>query len=57
VRLNKSDVAEASGPLHPLDEWYAHVFSLSPQKSAIFMHAGTGFVFSLLTVAGAVERY
>jgi len=46
LRLNKTDVAEASRSLHPLDEWYAHVFFLYPRrKSAIFMHAGTGFCF------------
>jgi hypothetical protein len=46
LRLNKTDVAEALGPLHPLDEWYAHIFFLYPRrKSAIFMHAGTGFCF------------
>jgi len=46
LRLKKSEIAESSGVLHPLDEWYAHVFFLYPRrKSAIFMHTKTGFCF------------
>jgi len=46
LRLKKSEIAESSGVLHPLDEWYAHAFFLYPRrKSAIFMHAKTGFCF------------
>lgn len=46
LRLKKSEIAEPVGVLHPLDEWYAHVFFLYPRrKSAIFMHAKTGFCF------------
>ncbi len=46
LRIKKSEIAEASEALDPLDEWYAHVFFLYPRrKSAIFMHASTGFCF------------
>ncbi|MBF0570807.1 MAG: hypothetical protein HQL12_02935 [Candidatus Omnitrophica bacterium] len=46
LRLKKSEIAELPGVLHPLDEWYAHVFFLYPRrKCAIFMHANTGFCF------------
>ncbi|MBI3601506.1 MAG: hypothetical protein HY209_01220 [Candidatus Omnitrophica bacterium] len=46
LRLKKKEIAESCGVLHPLDEWYAHIFFLYPRrKSAIFMHAKTGFCF------------
>jgi len=46
LRLKKSEIIESSAVLHPLDEWYAHVFYLYPRrKCAIFMHAKTKFCF------------
>ncbi len=46
LRLKKTDIKVQSQAVHPLDEWYAHVFFLYPRrKSAIFMHADTGFCF------------
>jgi hypothetical protein len=46
LRLNKTEITESSGVLHPLDEWYAHIFFLYPRrKSAIFMHVKSGFCF------------
>ena len=46
LRLKKSDITKALAVLHPLDEWYAHLFFLYPRrKCAIFMHAQTKFCF------------
>jgi len=46
LRLKKSEVAESSTDIHPLDEWYAHIFYLYPRrKCAVFMHARTKFCF------------
>ena len=46
LRLKKKDISEPVQSLHPLDEWYAHVFYLYPRrKSAVFLHANTGFCF------------
>jgi hypothetical protein len=46
LRLKKSDIASYLQVEHPLDEWYAHVFTLYPRrKCAIFMHAKTKFCF------------
>ena len=46
LRMKKTEVVELATVQHPLDEWYAHVFYLYPRrKSAIFMHASTGFCF------------
>ena len=46
LRLKKSDIKDHPEALHPLDEWYAHVFYLYPRrKCAIFMHAQTKFCF------------
>lgn len=46
LRYKKSEIIEPSAALHPLDEWYAHIFYLYPRrKCAIFMHARTKFCF------------
>lgn len=46
LRLKKSEIIEPLNALHPLDEWYAHLFYLYPRrKCAIFMHAKTRFCF------------
>jgi hypothetical protein len=46
LRLKKTDLAVQPHAEHPLDEWYAHVFTLYPRrKCAIFMHATTMFCF------------
>lgn len=46
LRLKKPDITQPPESMHPLDEWYAHVFILYPRrKCAIFMHAGTKFCF------------
>ena len=46
LRLKKSEVVEPSADIHPLDEWYAHIFYLYPRrKCAAFMHARTKFCF------------
>ena len=46
LRLKKADIVEPSTDIHPLDEWYAHIFCLYPRrKCAIFMHARTKFCF------------
>ena len=46
LRLMKKDIKSCPAAEHPLDEWYAHVFTLYPRrKCAIFMHAGTKFCF------------
>ncbi|MBF0387989.1 MAG: hypothetical protein HQL20_09085 [Candidatus Omnitrophica bacterium] len=46
LRLKKSDIKTQPSVNHPLDEWYAHIFTLYPRrKCAIFMHAKTKFCF------------
>ncbi len=46
LRIKKSGIIESAVVVHPLDEWYAHLFFLYPRrKCAIFMHAGTKFCF------------
>ena len=46
LRLKKADITSYPKPKHPLDEWYAHVFTLYPRrKCAVFVHAGTMFSF------------
>ena len=46
LRIKKSAVAQPPAIIHPLDEWYAHIFFLYPRrKCAIFMHAQTKFCF------------
>ena len=46
LRLKKSGLAQFPAVVHPLDEWYAHIFFLYPRrKCAIFMHAQTKFCF------------
>lgn len=51
LRLKKKDISIYPKALHPLDEWYAHVFTLYPRrKCAVFVHAGTMFSFFALDV-------
>ena len=51
LRLKKADITVYPKAIHPLDEWYAHVFTLYPRrKCAVFVHAGTMFSFFALDV-------
>ncbi len=46
LRIKKSTLTQSPAVVHPLDEWYAHIFFLYPRrKCAIFMHAQTKFCF------------
>ena len=46
LRLKKADIVDQPLVGHPLDEWYAHIFTIYPRrKCAIFMHASTMFCF------------
>lgn len=46
LRLKKVDLIAFPQVQHPLDEWYAHAFTIYPRrKCAIFMHAQTKFCF------------
>ena len=49
LRLKKADTAAQPPATHPLDEWYAHVFTLYPRrKCAVFAHSKTMFCFFAL---------
>jgi hypothetical protein len=41
----KGEVTHFTGEVHPLDEWYAHLFYISRRKYAMFMNAKTRFSF------------
>ncbi len=46
LRIKKSTLTQSPAVVHPLDEWYAHIFFLYPRrKCAIFMHAQSKFCF------------
>lgn len=46
LRIHKSAIQPIADKIHPLDEWYGHIFFLYPRrKCAIFMHAQTKFCF------------
>ncbi len=46
LRLKKADIAVYPQAEDPLDEWYAHVFTLYPRrKCAVFAHVRTMFCF------------
>ena len=52
--LKKIDVTRYPKQEHPLDEWYAHFFTLYPRrKCVVFAHAGTMFSFFALDVKKA----
>ena len=54
LHLKKTDIKVYPQASHPLDEWYAHVFTLYPRrKCAVFAHAGTVFSFFALDVKRA----
>ncbi len=54
LRLKKTDITPYPKAEHPLDEWYAHVFTLYPRrKCTVFVHAGTMFCFFVLDVKRA----
>ena len=51
LRLTKSDIDSQLEPMHPLDDWYAHVFYIYPhRKCTVFVHATTMFSFFALDV-------
>ena|GEM_PF-3064135 len=51
LRLKKNDITFYPKAAHPLDEWYAHVFTLYPRrKCMVFAHAGTMFSFFALDI-------
>ena len=51
LHLNKNDITIYPKAAHPLDEWYAHVFTLYPRrKCVVFAHVGTMFSFFALGV-------
>lgn len=51
LRLKKTDMVVLLPAVHPLDEWYAHVFTLYPRrKCAVFAHSKTMFCFFALDV-------
>lgn len=41
----RTEVIPYEGEIHPLDEWYAHVFFISRRKCVMFMNAKTRFSF------------
>jgi hypothetical protein len=46
LRIKKTEITDPAGIIHPLDEWYGHIFFLYPRrKCVIFMHGRTKFCF------------
>ncbi len=50
MRLKKQDLKDFTGEVHPLDDWYAHLFYLYRRKCVMFMHAKTRFPFVVTDV-------
>ena len=50
ISLGRLEVTSFTGEVHPLDEWYAHIFYISRHKCAMFMNAKTRFSFVVMDV-------
>ena len=50
ISLNRLEVTNFTSEVHPLDEWYAHIFYISHHKCAMFTNAKTRFSFVVVDV-------
>jgi len=50
LSLSRLEITNFMGEIHPLDEWYAHIFFICRRKCVMFMNAKTRFSFVAIDV-------